>query len=173
MFIASMNPCKCGYFGTTEKQCAKAPKCALEYRNKISGPILDRFDIVIYVSSVKVSELFENTNKETSATIRHRVKNTRTLQKNRAQKYAINSSYLNGKTQGKYLDEITRLDAESSYFFQIPAFFPFRDNIDRAKRSGVAYIAAPAGSAADEVVINACNEQGITLVHTNLRLFHH
>uniref|UniRef100_A0A8C7HP36 Bifunctional purine biosynthesis protein ATIC n=1 Tax=Oncorhynchus kisutch TaxID=8019 RepID=A0A8C7HP36_ONCKI len=53
------------------------------------------------------------------------------------------------------------------------AFFPFRDNVDRAKRSGVEYIAAPAGSTADEVVINACNEQGITLVHTNLRLFHH
>uniref|UniRef100_A0A7N8Y702 Bifunctional purine biosynthesis protein ATIC n=1 Tax=Mastacembelus armatus TaxID=205130 RepID=A0A7N8Y702_9TELE len=53
------------------------------------------------------------------------------------------------------------------------AFFPFRDNIDRAKRSGVEYIAAPAGSAADEVVINACNEQGITLVHTSIRLFHH
>ncbi|PWA19087.1 bifunctional purine biosynthesis protein PURH [Gambusia affinis] len=53
------------------------------------------------------------------------------------------------------------------------AFFPFRDNIDRAKRSGVEYIAAPAGSAADEVVINACNELGITLVHTSLRLFHH
>uniref|UniRef100_A0A3Q3XKK2 Bifunctional purine biosynthesis protein ATIC n=1 Tax=Mola mola TaxID=94237 RepID=A0A3Q3XKK2_MOLML len=53
------------------------------------------------------------------------------------------------------------------------AFFPFRDNIDRAKRSGAEYIAAPAGSAADTVVINACDEQGITLVHTNLRLFHH
>uniref|UniRef100_A0A8C7P6G8 Bifunctional purine biosynthesis protein ATIC n=1 Tax=Oncorhynchus mykiss TaxID=8022 RepID=A0A8C7P6G8_ONCMY len=53
------------------------------------------------------------------------------------------------------------------------AFFPFRDNVDRAKLSGVEYIAAPAGSTADEVVINACNEQGITLVHTNLRLFHH
>lgn len=53
------------------------------------------------------------------------------------------------------------------------AFFPFRDNVDRAKRSGVEYIAAPAGSTADQVVINACNELGITLVHTNLRLFHH
>ncbi|XP_053274862.1 bifunctional purine biosynthesis protein PURH [Pleuronectes platessa] len=53
------------------------------------------------------------------------------------------------------------------------AFFPFRDNIDRAKRSGVEFIAAPAGSAADQIVIKACNEQGITLVHTNLRLFHH
>lgn len=53
------------------------------------------------------------------------------------------------------------------------AFFPFRDNVDRAKRSGVEYIAAPAGSTADAVVIKACDEQGITLVHTNLRLFHH
>ncbi|KAJ3593128.1 hypothetical protein NHX12_005465 [Muraenolepis orangiensis] len=53
------------------------------------------------------------------------------------------------------------------------AFFPFRDNVDRARKSGVAYIAAPAGSTADQVVINACNEQGITLAHTNLRLFHH
>ncbi|XP_072512975.1 bifunctional purine biosynthesis protein ATIC [Salminus brasiliensis] len=53
------------------------------------------------------------------------------------------------------------------------AFFPFRDNVDRAKQSGVEYIAAPAGSTADEVVINACNELGITLVHTNVRLFHH
>ncbi|XP_061609007.1 bifunctional purine biosynthesis protein PURH [Phyllopteryx taeniolatus] len=53
------------------------------------------------------------------------------------------------------------------------AFFPFRDNIDRAKRSGVEYIAAPSGSAADQIVINACNEQGITLVHTDRRLFHH
>uniref|UniRef100_A0A671Q7R2 Bifunctional purine biosynthesis protein ATIC n=1 Tax=Sinocyclocheilus anshuiensis TaxID=1608454 RepID=A0A671Q7R2_9TELE len=53
------------------------------------------------------------------------------------------------------------------------AFFPFRDNVDRAKRSGVEYIAAPSGSAADEVVMNACNELGITLVHTKIRLFHH
>ncbi|EPY81436.1 bifunctional purine biosynthesis protein PURH isoform 3 [Camelus ferus] len=53
------------------------------------------------------------------------------------------------------------------------AFFPFRDNVDRAKRSGVAYIAAPSGSAADKVVIEACDELGIILAHTNLRLFHH
>ncbi|XP_038278386.1 bifunctional purine biosynthesis protein ATIC [Dermochelys coriacea] len=53
------------------------------------------------------------------------------------------------------------------------AFFPFRDNVDRAKQSGVQFIAAPSGSAADQVVIEACNELGITLIHTNLRLFHH
>nr|KAF6449671.1 5-aminoimidazole-4-carboxamide ribonucleotide formyltransferase/IMP cyclohydrolase [Molossus molossus] len=53
------------------------------------------------------------------------------------------------------------------------AFFPFRDNVDRAKRSGVAFIAAPSGSAADKVVIEACDELGIVLAHTSLRLFHH
>ena len=53
------------------------------------------------------------------------------------------------------------------------AFFPFRDNIDRAAQSGVQFMAAPAGSANDAAVVAACNERGITLAHTNLRLFHH
>ncbi|XP_074594211.1 bifunctional purine biosynthesis protein ATIC isoform X2 [Brevipalpus obovatus] len=53
------------------------------------------------------------------------------------------------------------------------AFFPFRDNIDRARLSGVKYIASPGGSTNDEVVVKACDEHDITLVHTGLRLFHH
>uniref|UniRef100_A0A6I8RS39 Bifunctional purine biosynthesis protein ATIC n=1 Tax=Xenopus tropicalis TaxID=8364 RepID=A0A6I8RS39_XENTR len=53
------------------------------------------------------------------------------------------------------------------------AFFPFKDNLERAKKSGVQFIAAPSGSSADKIVIDACNELGIVLAHTNLRLFHH
>ncbi|XP_070789292.1 bifunctional purine biosynthesis protein ATIC [Pituophis catenifer annectens] len=53
------------------------------------------------------------------------------------------------------------------------AFFPFRDNVDRANQSGVQFIVSPSGSTADQVVIEACDELGITLIHTNLRLFHH
>jgi phosphoribosylaminoimidazolecarboxamide formyltransferase/IMP cyclohydrolase len=53
------------------------------------------------------------------------------------------------------------------------AFFPFRDNIDRAAQSGTSYIGSPAGSTNDKAVIDACDEHGITLIHTNLRLFHH
>ncbi|XP_071527907.1 bifunctional purine biosynthesis protein ATIC isoform X1 [Panulirus ornatus] len=53
------------------------------------------------------------------------------------------------------------------------AFFPFRDNIDRAKQSGVDFIVSPAGSANDSIVVEACNEHNIVLVHSNLRLFHH
>uniref|UniRef100_A0AAY5ENJ5 Bifunctional purine biosynthesis protein ATIC n=1 Tax=Electrophorus electricus TaxID=8005 RepID=A0AAY5ENJ5_ELEEL len=65
------------------------------------------------------------------------------------------------------------LSSQQAVALSSDAFFPFRDNVDRAKRSGVEYIAAPSGSTADEVVISACNDLGITLVHTNLRLFHH
>lgn len=53
------------------------------------------------------------------------------------------------------------------------AFFPFRDNIDRARLSGVSYIVSPSGSTNDASVIEACNDHGIVLAHTNLRLFHH
>ncbi|XP_059056702.1 bifunctional purine biosynthesis protein ATIC [Achroia grisella] len=53
------------------------------------------------------------------------------------------------------------------------AFFPFRDNIDRAVQVGVEYIGSPSGSNNDEAVIQACNEHNIVLAHTNLRLFHH
>ncbi|XP_037946967.1 bifunctional purine biosynthesis protein ATIC-like [Teleopsis dalmanni] len=53
------------------------------------------------------------------------------------------------------------------------AFFPFRDNIDRARLSGVSYIASPSGSTNDAGVIAACDEHGIIMAHTNLRLFHH
>ncbi|KAI9470482.1 MAG: phosphoribosylaminoimidazolecarboxamide formyltransferase/IMP cyclohydrolase [Benjaminiella poitrasii] len=53
------------------------------------------------------------------------------------------------------------------------AFFPFSDNIYRAYRSGVKYIAAPSGSVQDQVVIDAANSNEMVFAHTNLRLFHH
>ena len=53
------------------------------------------------------------------------------------------------------------------------AFFPFGDNIERAYRSGVKYIAQPGGSVRDDNVIEACNKYGIVMAHTGLRLFHH
>ena len=52
-------------------------------------------------------------------------------------------------------------------------FFPFRDNIDRAARSGVSYVAEPGGSSRDEDIIRAADEHGMTLVFTHSRLFHH
>ena len=53
------------------------------------------------------------------------------------------------------------------------AFFPFRDNIDRAYRSGVKYVVQPGGSVREETVIKACNEYDMVMALTGLRLFHH
>ena len=53
------------------------------------------------------------------------------------------------------------------------AFFPFRDNIDRASQSGVEYVTQPGGSIADEMIIEACNEYDMTMAITEVRLFHH
>lgn len=53
------------------------------------------------------------------------------------------------------------------------AFFPFSDNIERAKKSGVKYIAEPGGSIRDDAVIDCCNKYGMALAFTGMRLFHH
>jgi phosphoribosylaminoimidazolecarboxamide formyltransferase/IMP cyclohydrolase len=66
-----------------------------------------------------------------------------------------------------YLQTITGVSLVSD------GFIPFRDNIDHAAKHGVRFIAEPGGSARDAEVEAACREHGITLVHTQLRLFHH
>ena len=53
------------------------------------------------------------------------------------------------------------------------AFFPFSDNIERAKKSGVKYVAEPGGSIRDDAVIECCDKYGMTLAFTGMRLFHH
>ncbi len=66
-----------------------------------------------------------------------------------------------------YLASITGVACASD------AFFPFDDNIERCKKSGVSYIAEPGGSIRDDVVISTCNRYGITMAFTGMRLFHH
>ncbi|MBQ8528149.1 MAG: phosphoribosylaminoimidazolecarboxamide formyltransferase [Clostridia bacterium] len=67
----------------------------------------------------------------------------------------------------EYLDSICGVSLGSD------AFFPFGDNIERAKRSGVSYIAEPGGSVRDDVVIETANKYGMTVAFTGMRLFHH
>jgi phosphoribosylaminoimidazolecarboxamide formyltransferase/IMP cyclohydrolase len=65
------------------------------------------------------------------------------------------------------------LDGLTDVVLGSDAFFPFRDSIDRAARSGVKYVLQPGGSNRDEDIIDACNEYGMTMVFSGLRLFHH
>jgi len=69
--------------------------------------------------------------------------------------------------QREYLSTITGVALGSD------AFFPFGDNIERAKRSGVSYIAQPGGSIRDDNVIETCNKYGMVMAMTKMRLFHH
>ncbi|MBQ8228226.1 MAG: phosphoribosylaminoimidazolecarboxamide formyltransferase [Clostridia bacterium] len=69
--------------------------------------------------------------------------------------------------QKAYLSTITGVSVGSD------AFFPFDDNIERASRSGVSYVAQPGGSIRDDVVIDTCNKKGMVMAFTGMRLFHH
>ena len=53
--IAAMNPCRCGYLGDPARACAKAPRCGRDYMAKISGPLIDRFDMMIEVAALPPS----------------------------------------------------------------------------------------------------------------------
>ena len=69
--------------------------------------------------------------------------------------------------QRAYLDTISGVACGSD------AFFPFSDNVERCKKSGVSYIAQPGGSIRDDLVIDCCNKYGMTMAFTGMRLFHH
>ena len=74
---------------------------------------------------------------------------------------------LTSEEKKAYLTSITGVSVGSD------AFFPFDDNIERARRSGVSYIAEPGGSIRDDVVIECCNKYNIAMAFTGMRLFHH
>ena len=74
---------------------------------------------------------------------------------------------LTDKEAREYLDSITGVSVGSD------AFFPLGDNIERAKRSGVSYIAEPGGSIRDDLVIETCDRYGMVMAFTGMRLFHH
>lgn len=80
MLIASMNPCKCGYYGDPSRRCTCTPNQIQKYLGKISGPMLDRFDIHIEVPTVKYDELESNHKSESSKVIRARVNKARQIQ---------------------------------------------------------------------------------------------
>jgi len=83
MLVAVMNPCPCGYSGDPKHECRCTPLQIQNYRNKISGPLLDRIDIHIEVPTVRYQDLASIGTGEPSATIRERVKVARQIQQKR------------------------------------------------------------------------------------------
>jgi len=84
MLVAAMNPCPCGHAGDPERICSCSPFQVVRYRQKISGPILDRIDLHIEVPRVKFEKLEgKNTGAEKSESIRARVESARAIQRKR------------------------------------------------------------------------------------------
>ncbi len=81
--VAAMNPCPCGYAGDPERMCSCPPFQALRYRERVSGPMLDRIDLQIEVPRIKIEKLEESAVGESSADIRIRVERARLIQSGR------------------------------------------------------------------------------------------
>lgn len=81
--IAAMNPCRCGHLDDAAQACARAPKCAAEYRSKISGPMLDRIDIHVEVPAVSAADLTLPTPTDTTDMVAKRIAKARALQRDR------------------------------------------------------------------------------------------
>ena len=97
--VAAMNPCPCGYLGHPSKPCRCTPESVARYRNKISGPLLDRIDLTIEVPSLSAAELMQQEAGESSATVLERVTAARKIQYNRQGK--VNAELSVGELNGK------------------------------------------------------------------------
>lgn len=111
MLVASMNPCKCGYYGDSARECTCTPQSIHSYLGKISGPMLDRFDIHIQVSSVKFESLTSSEKGESSTSIKERVKNARQIQLERYKNYGI---YSNSQLTASMIEEFCRVDEKGN-----------------------------------------------------------
>lgn len=114
MLIASMNPCPCGYYNHPEKECICGPGVVKRYLSKISGPLLDRIDLHVEVTPVKIEELTNNTIPErpkfNSADIRQRVLLAREVQAERFK--GLKEVYSNAQMPSRMVREVCQLTPE-------------------------------------------------------------
>lgn len=121
MFVASMNPCPCGYYGDPTHHCVCTPGQIQRYMNKISGPLLDRIDIHCEVQAVPFAQLSQMQPGESSAVIRERVIRARNIQTERFSSLKLPSSsggvggrpHCNSQMSEKMLHQFAEPDAAS------------------------------------------------------------
>lgn len=116
MFVASMNPCPCGFYGSIDKECTCSPQAISKYMGKISGPLLDRIDIQIEVTPVKYQKLDSSEKIESSIEIKKRVDLARKIQQKRYEKDAI---YTNSQLSPKLIEQYCKLNNESKKILEL------------------------------------------------------
>ncbi|MBQ7441770.1 MAG: YifB family Mg chelatase-like AAA ATPase [Prevotella sp.] len=129
MFVASMNPCPCGYYGDPTHHCVCTPGQIQRYMNKISGPLLDRIDIQCEIQAVPFSELSQMKPGEPSERIRERVISARRIQEERFKPYK--GIYCNAQMTERMLHTFAEPDASSLNMLRIA--------MERLKLSARAY----------------------------------
>ena len=107
MLVAAANPCRCGHLADPGRACARVPECGAEYLGRISGPLMDRFDLRVEVPQVTVEDLGLPRAGETSATIAARVAAARAVQRTR---YAGREGVsVNADAEGDLLEAVVAL----------------------------------------------------------------
>jgi magnesium chelatase family protein len=106
--VAAMNPCRCGYLSDPAQACGRAPKCALDYQSRISGPLFDRIDVHVEVAAVSAADLALPPPAEGSAEVASRVARARDVQRAR---YEGKSIRTNAQAEGELLDAVAGPDA--------------------------------------------------------------
>jgi magnesium chelatase family protein len=109
MLIAAANPCKCGYLPDPARACARVPVCGEDYLGRISGPLMDRFDLRVDVPPVGFDELDLPQSTDTSAKIAQRVQAARDIQTARFADH--DTARVNADAEGKLLEDIATPDA--------------------------------------------------------------
>ena len=110
-FIASMNPCPCGYYGDPTHRCVCTPGQIQKYMNKISGPLLDRIDIQCEITPVPFKDISQTAPGEPSATIRERVIAARQIQEQRYKD--IKGVHCNAQMTERMIHQYAEPDADS------------------------------------------------------------
>jgi magnesium chelatase family protein len=112
--VAAMNPCRCGYLGDASRECGRAPRCGEDYQSKISGPLLDRIDLIIEISPVTPTELSRAPVGEATALVAARVAAARQRQRAR---YGGEGPATNAEA----LADLITLSAEARGFVEMAA----------------------------------------------------
>ena len=110
MFVASMNPCPCGYYGDSTHHCVCMPGQIQRYMNKISGPLLDRIDIQVEITPVPFKDISQAAQGEPSAVIRERVIKARQMQEQRFKD--VKGVYSNAQMSERMIHQFAEPDAE-------------------------------------------------------------
>jgi magnesium chelatase family protein len=110
LLVAAANPCKCGYLADPARACARVPLCGEDYLGRISGPLLDRFDLRVEVPPVAYSDLDLPSSGDSSATVAARVAEARARQTKRFSQ--ASDVRVNAEAEGALLEEIATPDAD-------------------------------------------------------------